>query len=89
MRAGWSDGRQLQTALNNRVIIEQAKGALAERHAMTADHAFTRRYCPLRPTGQRAVRAGPAAGSLELVVLDLSGVDSKQLLAGDSGAPSG
>jgi GAF domain-containing protein len=35
---------QLQTALNSRVIIEQAKGMIAEYLTMTADDAFT----PLR-----------------------------------------
>ncbi len=31
---------QLQGALNSRVIIEQAKGAVAQRHAVTVDAAF-------------------------------------------------
>lgn len=38
---------QMQSALNSRVVIEQAKGALAQIHGTTPDEAFTRLrgYC--------------------------------------------
>ena len=57
---------QLQRALNSRVVIEQAKGVLAERLGCDVDHAFQvlRRYA--RNTNQRirAVAAAVIAGDL-------------------------
>jgi AmiR/NasT family two-component response regulator len=40
MRHSDTLNEQLQTALNSRVIIEQAKGKLAERLGLDMDHAF-------------------------------------------------
>jgi len=45
--------QQLQTALNTRLIIEQAKGVLAERGAIDMDQAFTRLRTHARSTNQR------------------------------------
>src|SRR5208283_5078252 len=41
MRHSDTLNEQLQTALNSRVIIEQAKGKLAERLGVDMDQAFT------------------------------------------------
>ena len=41
MRHSDTLNEQLQTALNSRVIIEQAKGKLAERLGLDMDQAFT------------------------------------------------
>jgi hypothetical protein len=44
---------QLQAALNNRVLIEQAKGALAERHGIGVETAFARMRGYARPRQRR------------------------------------
>ncbi len=44
---------QLQTALDSRVVIEQAKGVLSERLGITVDEAFTMLRDHARCTNQR------------------------------------
>jgi hypothetical protein len=44
---------QLQTALTSRVVIEQAKGVLAERGRIGLDEAFVRLRAHARSTQQR------------------------------------
>jgi transcriptional regulator with GAF, ATPase, and Fis domain len=44
---------QLQTALDSRVLIEQAKGAIAHAHNVSADQAFTLLRAYARRTNQR------------------------------------
>ena len=44
--------QQLQGALNSRVIIEQAKGLLAERHSVSVTRAFEAMRTHARRTGQ-------------------------------------
>ena len=42
IRRGEVLSEQLQGALNSRIVIEQAKGAVAQAHQITVDEAFTR-----------------------------------------------
>ena len=45
--------RDLQTALNSRIVIEQAKGVIAERHQVDMSQAFVRLRNAARDRNQR------------------------------------
>jgi transcriptional regulator with GAF, ATPase, and Fis domain len=64
--------RQLQTALNTRVVIEQAKGVLAERGSLDMDRAFTVLRFYARTTHQRLADVARAVveGADTTVILD-------------------
>lgn len=58
---------QLQGALTTRILIEQAKGVLAERATLTVPQAFTvmRRFARTEELPLRAVAAGIVDGSVD------------------------
>lgn len=59
---------QLQYALNSRVLLEQAKGVLAERHLIGVDEGFDRLRDHARTNGMKLVTVARAVidGSLDL-----------------------
>lgn len=71
---------QLQAALNSRVIIEQAKGALAQRHVISVDDAFELIRAYARRTNRRLVEVAYA------VVTDLGSLPALDDLGGDGTA---
>ena len=68
-------GEQLQTALNSRVLIEQAKGVLAERAGIGMDEAFhlLRRFA--RSKGQRLLEVSTLVIDGQLDVAAASAAD--------------
>ncbi len=61
---------QLQIALNSRIVIEQAKGVLAERHQVGIGDAFTtlRRYARVNNLKLAEVARAVAAGAISIPV---------------------
>lgn len=55
IRRGELLAEQLQGALNSRIVIEQAKGAVAQAHGVTVDEAFTIIRNHARRTNRRLV----------------------------------
>jgi hypothetical protein len=66
--------RQIQTALNTRIVIEQAKGVIAERGRVDMEQAFALLRSYARRTRQRLA---DVAGSV------VEGADTTQILAGE------
>ncbi|GAA3001100.1 GAF and ANTAR domain-containing protein [Actinokineospora diospyrosa] len=66
---------QLQTALDSRIVIEQAKGILAQRGTLTMDESFTALRGYARAHGQRlaVVASSVVAGSADLDAILIPG----------------
>jgi transcriptional regulator with GAF, ATPase, and Fis domain len=64
--------QQLQTALNTRIIIEQAKGMLAERRDMSMDQAFATLRGYARDNGRRLTEVALALIEGEDSIADLT-----------------
>jgi GAF domain-containing protein len=64
---------QLNTALNSRIVVEQAKGMVAEREVLNMEQSFTRLRVHARNHNLRLVDVAYAviAGTLAAVELDL------------------
>jgi GAF domain-containing protein len=82
IRRGEVLNEQLQTALNSRVIIEQAKGVLAQRLAVSVDVAFDRlrRYARANNLRLAEVARRTVEGQLDVSLLPTisPGVDSRR-----------
>jgi hypothetical protein len=76
VRRGAVLSEQLQAALNSRIVIEQAKGAIAQFHGVTVDEAFVLLRSHARRTGAR------------LGVMAQAVLTDRATLAGLSGSPA-
>jgi GAF domain-containing protein len=68
---------QLQIALESRVVIEQAKGIVAERRSTTVDEAFQRLRAFARSGNRRLSDVAQAVVRRELDPLDLPGPEAR------------
>lgn len=67
-------GVQLQTAQNSRVIIEQAKGVIAQHGGISMDAAFARLRRYSRDNNQRLVEVARRVASAELPAIHVTSV---------------
>jgi GAF domain-containing protein len=77
---------QLQVALNSRIVIEQAKGILAERHQVSIDDGFTtlRRYARVNNLKLAEVAGAVATGELSIPLANGSaGLDPRGPVRGN------
>lgn len=65
---------QLQSALNSRIVVEQAKGALAQIHGESPDQAFVRLRTYCRQHHLRLVDVAQAVTSEDASIRDLTSV---------------
>ena len=61
VRRGAALSEQLQAALNSRIVIEQAKGAIAQAQGVSVDEAFVRLRAHARRSGTHLVDVAHAA----------------------------
>lgn len=70
--------QQLQNALNSRVIVEQAKGFLAQRGALSMDQAFDRLRRYARSRNERLTAVAQAVVSRDLLAEQVLGEVTEQ-----------
>lgn len=63
---------QLQSALNSRIVIEQAKGAIAQAHRVSVDAAFARLRAYARRSGRRLSEVAYAVVTEPTTLIELS-----------------